>query len=71
MMRRLTFAALLLLFIAARASAANSCSAYASGIAFGSYYGSVVDITGTITVTCTSGRPMTSPSTPGWPVAQR
>ncbi|MGA2906346.1 MAG: spore coat U domain-containing protein [Terracidiphilus sp.] len=56
MMRRLTFAALLLLFIAARASAANSCSAYASGIAFGSYYGSVVDITGTITVTCTSGQ---------------
>jgi spore coat protein U domain-containing protein, fimbrial subunit CupE1/2/3/6 len=56
MMRRLTFAALLLLFFVARASAANSCSAYASSIAFGSYYGSVVDITGTVTVTCTSGQ---------------
>jgi spore coat protein U-like protein len=56
MMRRLTFAALLVLFFVARASAANSCSAFASGIAFGSYFGSVVDITGTVTVTCTSGQ---------------
>ena len=56
MTRRLAFAVLLLLFFVARASAANSCSAYASGIAFGSYYGSVVDITGTVTVTCTSGQ---------------
>lgn len=56
MMQRLTFVLLLALFFVARASAANSCSAYASGIAFGSYYGSVVDITGTVTVTCTSGQ---------------
>lgn len=56
MMRRLTFAALLVLFFVGRASATNSCSAYASGISFGSYYGSVVDITGTVTVTCTSGQ---------------
>ncbi len=56
MMRKITFAALFVLFFVARASAANSCSAFASGIAFGSYYGSVVDITGTVTVTCTSGQ---------------
>jgi len=57
MMRRLAFAVPLLLAIVAHpAAAANSCSAYASGISFGSYYGSVVDITGTVTVTCTSGQ---------------
>jgi len=56
MTRSLAFAALLLLMLVARASAANSCSAYASGIAFGNYYGSVVDVTGTVTVTCTSGQ---------------
>ncbi len=56
MMRRLVFAAPLLLFFVVPASATNSCSAYASGISFGSYYGSVVNITGTITVTCTSGQ---------------
>ena len=56
MMRRLVFAAPLLLFSVVPASATNSCSAYASGISFGSYYGSVVNITGTVTVTCTSGQ---------------
>ncbi|MGD1107175.1 MAG: spore coat U domain-containing protein [Terracidiphilus sp.] len=57
MMRRFAFAVpLLLAFVAHPAAATNSCSAYASGIAFGSYYGSVVDITGTVTVTCTSGQ---------------
>ena len=56
MMRRLVFVALLLLAFGDRQAAANSCSAYASGIAFGSYYGSVVDVTGTVTVTCTSGQ---------------
>lgn len=57
MMRRLAFTMLLPLAFAARpAAAANSCSAYASGIAFGSYYGTAVDITGTVTVTCTSGQ---------------
>jgi len=56
MIRRLSLAALVLLVLVARPAAANSCSAYASGISFGNYYGSVVDITGTITVTCTSGQ---------------
>jgi spore coat protein U-like protein len=56
MMRRLTFAALVLLFFVGRASATNSCSAFASGVSFGSYFGSVVNITGTVTVTCTSGQ---------------
>lgn len=56
MMQRLTLVLLLALFFVAPASAANSCSAFASGIAFGSYFGSVVDITGTVTVTCTSGQ---------------
>jgi spore coat protein U-like protein len=56
MTQRFAFAALLLFLVAARASAANSCSAYASGVAFGNYYGSVVNITGTVTVTCTNGQ---------------
>ena len=56
MMRRLALAALLLLSFAATAAAKNSCSAYSSGVTFGSYYGSVVNITGTVTVTCTSGQ---------------
>ncbi len=57
MMRRFAYAVpLLLACVAHSAAAANSCSAYASGIAFGNYYGSVVDITGTVTVTCTSGQ---------------
>ncbi len=56
MMRRLAFAVLLLLALFARPASANSCSAYASGIAFGSYYGTAVDVTGTVTVTCTSGQ---------------
>ncbi len=57
MMRRLALALLLLLaFVARPAAAANSCSASATSVAFGSYYGTVVDITGTVTVTCTSGQ---------------
>jgi spore coat protein U-like protein len=56
MKQKLAVAVLLLLAISARPAAANSCSAYASGIAFGSYYGSVVQVTGTVTVTCTSGQ---------------
>ncbi|HEY1804810.1 MAG TPA: spore coat U domain-containing protein [Terracidiphilus sp.] len=56
MTRRLAYAALLLLLFATRASATNSCSAYASGIVFGSYFGSVVNVTGTVTVTCTNGQ---------------
>jgi spore coat protein U-like protein len=56
MMQRLAFAVLLLLAFVAQSASANSCSAYASGIAFGSYYGSTIDVTGTVTVTCTSGQ---------------
>jgi spore coat protein U-like protein len=56
MMRRLAIAALLLFLFVARAEAANSCSAFASGISFGSYFGTAVDITGTVTVTCTNGQ---------------
>ncbi len=57
MMRRLVFAAPFLIFLIARPMyAANSCSASASGIAFGSYYGTVVNITGTVTVNCTNGQ---------------
>jgi spore coat protein U-like protein len=36
-------------------AAAQSCSATASGVVFGNYTGSTVDVAGTITVTCTSG----------------
>lgn len=56
MMRRFAFAVLLLLAFFDRPAAANSCSAYASSIAFGSYYGTTIDVTGTVTVTCTSGQ---------------
>ena len=56
MMQRLAFAVLLLLAFAAQPASANSCSAFASGIAFGNYFGSVVQVTGTLTVTCTSGQ---------------
>ncbi len=53
MMRRPAIALMFLLALAARPAAAQSCTASATGIAFGSYYGTAVDITGTVTVTCT------------------
>ena len=56
MMQRLAFAVLLLLAFAGQPATANSCSAFASSIAFGNYFGSVVQVTGTVTVTCTSGQ---------------
>jgi spore coat protein U-like protein len=56
MMRRLAVAVLSLLVLGPHPAAANSCSAYSSAIAFGSYSGSTVDVTGTVTVTCTSGQ---------------
>ena len=56
MMRRLLFAVSAPALLCRAGLGANSCSAFASGVSFGSYYGSVVDITGTVTVTCTSGQ---------------
>lgn len=41
--------------LGALSAAAQSCSSYASSLVFGTYSGSVVDVTGTITVTCTAG----------------
>lgn len=56
MIRRLTFAAVLLLLLVARPAVANSCSAFTSNVSFGNYYGATVDVTGTVTVTCTNGQ---------------
>jgi spore coat protein U-like protein len=56
MTRRLALAALLILLGAAQPVVAASCSAYASTIVFGTYsQGTAINVTGTITVTCTSG----------------
>jgi spore coat protein U-like protein len=55
MIRRLTITALFLLVFGVQLVAAQSCSAYASGIAFGSYTGITSNTTGSVTVTCTSG----------------
>jgi spore coat protein U-like protein len=55
MMRLCTIVVMLLAASLVRPAAAASCSAYGSGIAFGEYVGATADITGTITVTCTSG----------------
>src|SRR5260370_804253 len=55
MMRVLAVVALLLLAYNARPAAA-SCSVSASGVAFGNYTATnIVNITGTVSVTCTSG----------------
>ena len=53
--RRCMIAALVLIAFAAKPAFAASCTAYASGIVFGNYTGGTLDVTGTITVTCTSG----------------
>jgi len=53
--RRSIIAALFLVASAVQPAVAASCSAYASSLVFGSYFNSTVDVTGTITVTCTSG----------------
>ena len=56
MRRWLALAACLLACYGVESAHAASCSAYASGIAFGGYVASTaIDITGTITVTCTNG----------------
>jgi spore coat protein U-like protein len=56
MMQRLALAVLFLFAFAVRSAEANSCSAYASSIAFGSFSGTTIHITGSVTVTCTSGQ---------------
>jgi len=45
---------LFLLVFGEQLAVAQSCSSYASGIAFGSYTGTTSDTTGSVTVTCTS-----------------
>ena len=55
MTRRCMIAMLILLAAAVRPAAAGSCSGYASTISFPDYHSSTVDITGSVTVTCSSG----------------
>ena len=55
MTRRYVLITLILFAAGSLPAAAASCSAYASGISFGSYSSSTLDVTGTVTVTCTSG----------------
>lgn len=56
MIRGLAVAALLLLAYNARPAAAAKCSVSASGVAFGNYTATnIVNITGTVSVTCTKG----------------
>ncbi len=46
---------LLLLACSARHAAAATCTMSASNVVFGNYSGSIINVTGTVTVTCTSG----------------
>lgn len=55
MMRRLAFAVLFSLTCGCLPAAAQTCSAFDSGIVFGTYTGSAISVTGTVTVTCPSG----------------
>ncbi len=52
---RLALVALLLLFLSPRTAAAASCSAYASSITFVNYNSNTLNVTGSVTVTCSSG----------------
>jgi spore coat protein U-like protein len=74
MTRRYIIAMLFLAASAARPAAA-SCSAYPSGIVFGLYSGAGVDVTGTVTVTCTSGTAyhigLNAGNTPGATITNR
>jgi spore coat protein U-like protein len=75
-MRRGWFiAALCVVASAVRPAAAVSCTAYASGIVFAVYSGLRVDVTGTITVTCTSGTAyhigLNAGNTPGATITNR
>jgi spore coat protein U-like protein len=68
-------ALLCLVASAAKPTTAASCSAYASGIVFGTTSGNRVDVTGTITVTCTNGTPynigLNAGNTPGATIDNR
>lgn len=55
MKRCCMIAVVLLAACAVKPAAAASCTAFASSLVFGNYAGSTVDVTGSITVTCTSG----------------
>jgi spore coat protein U-like protein len=55
MTRRCMIALLILAASAVKPAAAASCSGYSASIVFGNYSGSTVDVTGTVTVTCTNG----------------
>jgi len=50
-------AAILLLIGFGRPAQAASCSTYASSLVFGYYFGSTVDVTGSVTVVCPQGIP--------------
>ncbi len=68
-------AVVLLAASAARTAAGASCSAYAASIVFGNYSGSTVDVTGSVTVTCTNGTPyhigLNAGNTPGSTITNR
>jgi spore coat protein U-like protein len=73
--RRWVILALFLFASAAKPMVAQSCSAYASGIAFGTYTGATLDVVGTITVTCSSGTAynigLNAGNTPGATITNR
>jgi len=75
MMRRWIIAAVFLAASVAKPAAAASCSAYASSIVFGTYDLITVQVTGTITVTCTSGAAfhigLNAGNTPGATITNR
>jgi spore coat protein U-like protein len=53
MMRKLSLALLLIVVCGARFAEAQSCTISATGIAFGNYTGTTIDVTGTVSVKCT------------------
>ena len=75
MTRRRIIIALWVLAFAAKPAAAAYCSAYASSLVFGLYNGPTIDVTGTITVTCSSGTSyhigLNAGNTPGATVTNR
>src|SRR3954463_11511373 len=75
MTRQCIIGVLLLVASVATPAAAASCSAYASSLVFGNYSGSQIDVTGTITVTCTSGTTfhigLNAGNTPGATITNR
>ncbi|MGA2674758.1 MAG: spore coat U domain-containing protein [Terracidiphilus sp.] len=54
-MRRLALAMLFVFACFARPAEAVSCSTYASSLVFGTYFGSTIDVTGSVTVICPQG----------------